>query len=110
MLVHTYPYDKLDRLGAGATTAGQLGLPGVGGAATQHLAFAYWDTDEVKALTRPSGVSTHWSYRAMGPVSSIAIETSGSSPIETFTYPTHDELGNILSMTDADVPPENRTV
>ena len=102
VLLHTYPYDKLNRLGSGATPAEQVGLPGVGGASTQHLAFDYWATDEIMDLTRESGVRTHWDYRPQGPVSQIVVETSGGSSIETYGYPSHDKLGNVLTMSDQD--------
>jgi RHS repeat-associated protein len=93
-LVYTYPVNKLNQL----TTAT---LPGAGGVGSQTVSFAYFNDDDLKTVTRTSGVTATYSYEPYGPAQSISVQSSSSGLLERYSYG-YDNVANPLSMTDND--------
>ncbi len=88
-LVHSYDYDKLDRLL-------QARLPG-----SQTINLDYYANDQRQTIHYPSGSIRTYSYFANGPVQDITIRNSAAQVLEQFIY-TYDSVLNVSTQTDSD--------
>ena len=87
-LVHTYTYNKRNRLASAA-------LPG-----NQNFSFNYYASGELQQTAYPNGVTADYTYAGDGRLQDITV-TGTSGTIEQFAY-TRDSVGNVDTRTDAD--------
>jgi RHS repeat-associated protein len=85
-LVHSFTYNKLNRLDSAS-------LPG-----NQAFGFAYYANDDLQILTYPNGVTGNYSYATNGPVNNITY-TGTSGNLEQLAY-IYDDVLNVDTLTD----------
>jgi RHS repeat-associated protein len=88
-LVHSYDFDKLNRLT-------QATVPG-----SQTFSFDYYTNDQRRTIYYPSGVTSASSYFANGPAADISIRNGASLALEQIAY-TYDPVGNVDTQSDGD--------
>jgi RHS repeat-associated protein len=94
VLVHDYHFNKQNQLD-------QAVFPGAGGVGTSPIGFEYFGNDDLKRITRASGVTTDYTYWPSGPVRDLIVKDSGGTPLDQLSY-AYDPTSNPTSLAEYD--------